>query len=352
MKTKLVRLFAIAVALVMVCAAAAGCAAGGAKDNIKIGISFGTLENDRFQRENQIMQDYADGMEGVEVIVQAAQSDPALQNSQIENLISQGVDVLLVLPQDGEALTSAVQMANEEEIPVVAYDRMIMNCDIDYYVSFDSILVGELMTKYVVETLGVDSGNFIICNGSMSDNNAYLVQTGMLNVLQPYLDTGDITIVSDEFCDNWDGEIAMTNVENALTAASNDVVAVLTSYDGLATGAIQALREQGLAGSVPVTGQDGELAACQAIAEGNMACTVYKPLDELAKVAIDSCIKIARGEEIEIGGTTTNNFKDVDSIIPSIYVVDKNNLKEIICDSGFQALEDVYANVPKEEWPS
>ena len=350
MKTRFTKILAAVLVLLLMGSVLAGCGNGG-EETVKIGISFGTLENARYQRESQIMEEYAAETEGVEVIVQAAQSDPALQNSQIENLISQGIDVLLVLPQDGEALSAAVEMAKEEGIPVVAYDRMIMNCDIDYYVSFDSILVGELMTEYVTETLGVNSGNFIICNGSMSDNNAYLVQTGILNVLQPLIDSGDVTIISDEFCDNWDGEIAMTNVENALTAANNDVAAVLTSYDGLATGAIQALNEQGLAGTVPVTGQDGELAACQAIAEGRMACTVYKPLDELARVAIDSCISIARGEEVEVGGTTNNNFKDVDSIIPEIYVVDKNNLKEVICDSGFHAIEDVYANVPESEWP-
>lgn len=321
------------------------------KDGIKIGISFGTLENDRFQREAKIMQDYVAGMEGVEVIVQSAQSDAALQNSQVENLISQGVDVLLILPQDGGAMSSVVATANEENIPVVAYDRMIMDCNINYYISFDSVLVGELMTKYVVETLGVNKGNFICCNGSTADNNAYLVQKGVLNVLQPYIDKGDIKIVSDEFCDNWDGNIAMTNVENALTKVNNDVQAVITSYDGLANGAIQALEAQGLAGKVPVTGQDGELAACQAIVEGKMSCTVYKPLNELARIAIDSCIKIARGEKVEVGGKTSNNFKEVDSIIPSIYCVDKNNMKEIIIDGGFQTLDNVYANVPKDQWP-
>lgn len=349
MKRNIKRIIVIALILVIAVLSFSGCSKKAKK--IKIGISFGTLENDRFQRESQIMQDYVKNMEGVEVIVQSAQSDPALQNSQIENLISQGVDILLVLPQDGQALTAAVAMANEEKVPVVAYDRMIMNCDIDYYISFDSILVGELMTKYVVEKLGVNKGNFIICNGSQADNNAYLVLEGITNILQPLVDKGDIDIVSSEFCENWDGSIAMANVENALTKVNNDVKAVITSYDGLANGAIQALAEQGLAGSVPVTGQDGELPACQAIVEGKMACTVYKPLDELAKVAINSCIKIARGEKVEVGGTTTNNFKDVDSIIPDIYVVDKDNMKEIIIDSGFHKLEEVYANVPKTEWP-
>lgn len=350
MNKKFKRILAIALVLTMAFVVLAGCTE---KDKaIKIGISFGTLENDRFQRESQIMQDYAAGMEGVEVIVQSAQSDPTLQNSQVENLISQGVDILLILPQDGEAMTSVVAMANEEGIPVVAYDRMIMNCDIDYYISFDSILVGELMTKYVVDTMGVNKGNFIICNGSTSDNNAYLVQKGIMNILQPLVDKGDIVIASDEFCANWDGSIAMTNVENALTKINNDVQAVITAYDGLARGAIQALTEQGLAGpDVPVTGQDGELPACQAIVEGTMACTIYKPLSELAKVAIDSCIKIARGEEVVVGGKTTNNFKDVDSIIPNIYTVDKNNMKEVIIDSGFHTLEEVYANIPQSDWP-
>lgn len=349
MKRSIKRIIVISLILVIAVLSFSGCSQKAKK--IKIGISFGTLENDRFQRESQIMQDYVKNMEGVEVIVQSAQSDPALQNSQIENLISQGVDILLVLPQDGQALTAAVALANEEKVPVVAYDRMIMNCDIDYYISFDSILVGELMTTYVVEKLGINKGNFIICNGSQADNNAYLVLEGITNILQPLVDKGDIDIVSSEFCDNWDGSIAMANVENALTKVNNDVKAVITSYDGLANGAIQALAEQGLAGSVPVTGQDGELPACQAIVEGKMACTVYKPLDELAKVAIDSCIKIARGEKVEVGGTTTNNFKDVDSIIPDIYVVDKDNMKEIIIDSGFHKLEEVYANVPQAEWP-
>lgn len=318
---------------------------------IKIGVSFGTFENIRFQREAEIMKDYAATLGNVEVLVQAAESNPSLQNTQIENLISQGVDVLLVLPQDGKAMSATVEMAKSEKIPVVAYDRLIMDSDIDYYISFDSIEVGELMTDYVVNKMGINEGNFIIVNGSQTDQNAYLVREGIMNILQPFVDNGKVTIVSDEFCDNWDGEIAMNNVENALTKVSNDVAAILTSYDGLANGAIQALDEQGLVGTVPVTGQDAELAACQSIVEGKMTVTVYKPLDKLAMLAIDSCIKIASGEAIEVDGTINNDFKDVPAVMPVIYLVDKDNMKEIIVDSGFQKMEEVYKNIPQEEWP-
>ena len=321
-------------------------------NKVKVGVSFGTFENIRFQREAELMENYAEELGNVEVLVQAAESDPALQNTQIENLISQDIDVLLILPQDGKALNSVVEMANSEGIPVIAYDRLIMDSNIDYYISFDSVEVGELMTKYVIEKLGVNEGNFIIVNGSQTDQNAYLVRDGIMNILKPYIDEGKISIISDEFCDNWDGEIAMNNVENALTKVSNDVAAILTSYDGLANGAIQALEEQDLAGKVPVTGQDAELAACQSIVEDKMTLTVYKPLDELAKLAIDSCVKISKGEDVVIDGITNNDFKDVNTIMPEIYVVDKSNMKEIIIDSGFQDIEEVYKNIPKEDWPN
>jgi D-xylose transport system substrate-binding protein len=316
---------------------------------IRIGISFGTLQQERWTREREMMEAYAADMGGIEILVQSADSDATLQNQQVENLITQGVDVLIIVPHDAEASAAGVREANDAGIPVIAYDRMINNANIDVYVSFDSVKVGELMAEYALQE--TPTGNYVILKGGPTDNNAHLVYEGHMNVLQAHVDRGAITIVSDQWCNDWSPQEALQHTENALTANNNDVQAILTGWDGLAGAAIQALAAEGLDGKVTVTGQDADLSACRDIVEGKQTMTVYKPLSELALAGVQTAVALARGERIEYGRTVNNGFKDVPSVLPEIYAVNADNMVEIIIDSGFHSLEDVYANVPRSEWP-
>lgn len=347
------RIIACIIAVGMVFASAQAVFAAGAREPeeapIRIGVSFGTLQQERWTREREMMEEYAREIGGIQILVQSADSDATMQNQQAENLITQGVDVLIVIPQDAEAAAVIVQEAHGAGIPVIAYDRMINNADVDVYVSFDSVKVGELMAEYALRE--TPRGNYVILKGGPTDNNAHLVYEGQMNVLRRHVESGAVRIVSDQWCDNWSPAEALRHTENALTASNNDVQAILTGWDGLAGAAIQALAAEGLAGQVTVTGQDADLSACRDIVEERQTMTVYKPLADLAWAGIQTAVALARGEAIQFSGTVNNGFKDVPSVLPEIYAVNADNMVEVIIDSGFHSLEDVYANVPRNQWP-
>lgn len=320
-----------------------------AQDTIKIGVSFHDLRNERWSREDKMMSQLCKEI-GVEYMSQSANSDAGVQLSQCENMLSKGIDVLIVIPYDAISSASIVETAHQSNIPVIAYDRLIKNTKLDLYVSFDSIRVGEMMTEYVVNKY--PKGNYIILKGDVGDNNAHLVYEGQMNILDKYIKNGDIKIVAEQFCKNWSGDEALKHTENALTAVNNDVVAILTGYDGLATGAIQALAAQGLAGKVAVTGQDAELSACQRVVEGTQTMTIYKPLKTLARKAIESAVALAKKEKLtDINGSVKVDDVDINAVLLDPIVVTADNMVDIIVKDGFQSLEDIYKNVPKENWP-
>jgi len=318
-----------------------------AKD-IVIGVSLGTLQQERWTNEKGMMERYVATMPNVKMLVQAANSDATVQVAQAENLLAQNVDVLIVVPQDAEAAGAIVTKAHAVGVPVIAYDRMIVKADVDAYVSFDSVRVGELMAQYVTKLK--PKGNYIVLKGGPEDNNAHLVYEGNMKVLKKFVDDGSIKIVADQWCENWSPEIALKHTENALTANNNKVDVIITGWDGLAGAAIQALAAQELAGKVLVTGQDADLSACQAIVEGTQAMTVYKPLAKLSKAGIDTAILLAQ-KKFHSDKFVNNGFKNVPSVLPEIYSVDKSNMVDILVKSGFRKMDDVYKNVPKEKWP-
>lgn len=336
-----------------------GSEAGAVKDikDIKIGVSVGTLGQERWQREIEMFREYAEE-NGFELIVQSAEDDPQRQASQVENLITQGIDVLIIQSLDAEAAAPIVNAAHEDGIPVISYDRFIMNADLDYYITFDSVKVGEVQAQFVVDH--APKGNYIWLKGGPEDNNAHLVAQGQRNILQPYIDRGDINIVLEQWTQGWDPNIALMNAENGLTLANNDIQGIIASNDGTAGGAIQALAAQGLAGQVPIAGQDADLAAVQRIVEGTQTGTVYKPLAKLNAAAIQLAVVLATGQDpataidSSLGQWTKldNNFKEVDSFSVDVIAIDKDNLVDILIKQDqFHTLEDVYRNVPRDQWP-
>ena len=324
---------------------------------LKIGISIGTLKQERWQREIEMFEAYGKA-NGVEILVQSAEDDPSKQVAQCENLLSQGIDVLIVQALDSEAVGTVVEPAHAEGVPVIAYDRLVRNGDLDYYITFDSVKVGEVQAQFVVEQ--APTGNYIWLKGGPEDFNAHLVYSGHKNVLQPYIDRGDINIVLEQWCKGWSPEEALKHTENGLTLAGNNVQAVIASNDGTAGGAIQALGAQGLAGKVPIAGQDADIAACQRIVEGLQTGTVYKPLAKLNEAAMQVAIALAKGQDpmdvvdpvLGVWTKLDNGTKMVDSFSVDVVAVDKDNMVDIIIKDGFHALEDVYKNVPKSEWPA
>ncbi len=317
---------------------------------VKIGVSFATLQEEKWERDRANMEARAAEL-GAELIVQSANGDEELQNSQCENLITQGIDALIVIAQDSSAASSIVETAHEAGVPVVAHDRLIANCDLDFYVTFDCYFVGVLQAQYAVER--APKGNYFLISGSPTDNNAHLMREGQMSVLQPYIDSGDIKIVVDQWCDGWNPEEALKYTEDGLSANNNDVACVLTSNDGTAGGAIQALAEQGLTSEVIVTGLDAELAACQRVVEGSQSMTIYRRFALCDETAVEAAYMLAKGEDpgtkFEISATD-NGAVQVPSVLLNdpeyIFAATPENMN-IVIEDGWHAEADIYKNVDK-----
>ncbi len=306
---------------------------------IRIGLSMDTLKEERWQRDRDLFVARAKEL-GAEVLVQSANSDDNIQNQQVENLLTQGIDVLVIVPHNAEVAGAAVNSAKAQGVPVLSYDRLVKESEPDLYVSFDNIKVGELQAKYLLDR--APKGNYILIGGAPTDNNAKMFREGQLNILKPEIDKGNIKIVTDQWAKDWQPQEALKHTENALTQAQNNVVAVVASNDGTAGGAIQALQEQRLAGKVVVSGQDAELAGLQRIVEGTQAMTVYKPITKIALAAADAAVALARGESLKTNGTVNNGKKDVPSILLEPIIVDKANIDSTVIADGYQKREDIY----------
>lgn len=312
---------------------------------LKIGLLMDTLQTERWQHDRDAFVKRCEEL-GAKVLVQVANGNDATMNSQAENLLTQGVKVLVVVPHNGTAAATIVDAAHKADVKVIAYDRLIMNSDLDLYVSIDAVGVGARQAEYLVNRM--PKGNYVVIEGAPTDHNAVLLRKGQFQVLQPYIDRGDIKIVGDQWAKDWLPVEALKIMENALTRAGNKVDAVLASNDGTAGGAIQALAEQNLAGKVLVTGQDADLAACQRIVEGTQTMTIYKSLTEEAYKAAEMAVAMAKGEPITgVTGTVHNGKKDVPSILLVPKSVDKDNIEATIIADGFQKKEDVYKNAAK-----
>ncbi|MFF2484737.1 D-xylose ABC transporter substrate-binding protein [Paenibacillus sp. NPDC058071] len=315
--------------------------ASGKDGKIKIGFSLDTLQEERWQKDRDLFKAAAEKL-GATVEVLAANSDDAKQIAQAESLISQGVNVLVVVPHNAEATAAIVEKAHEAGIKVLAYDRLIKNSDVDLYVSFDNERVGQMQAEAIVAK--APKGKYVYIGGSEADNNAHLFKKGAMNVLQKYIDSGDIQIVYDQWSKDWNPAAALSNMENALTANNNQIDAVVAANDGTAGGAIQALTAQGLAGKIPVSGQDAELAATQRIIEGTQTMTVYKPIKALAEKAAELAVAMAKGQDVGADKKVNNGKIDVPSILLDPIAVTKENIDSTVIADGFHKKEDVYKN--------
>ncbi len=300
-----------------------------------IGLSLDTLKEERWQRDRDLFIVEAERL-GASVIVQSANSDNTRQMRDIESLITRGVDVLVVVPHNGAALTRAMRSAKEAGIPVIAYDRLILNSDVDLYLTFDNVKVGELQARWVLDRWPADRPLRIVrIYGAPTDNNARLFKQGQDNVLGPLIKSGRVTVVAEDWALDWKPENAKKIMNAAITRTGHNFDAVLAANDGTAGGAIQALLEEGLAGKILVTGQDADLAACQRIMRGTQSMTVFKPIAKLATLAARTAVALARGEKIAGTATLDNGYKHVPCLFEEIVSVDKANLMDTVVAAGF-----------------
>lgn len=309
-----------------------------AKD-LTIGMSIDDLRLERWQKDRDIFVKKAEEL-GAKVFVQSANGDATAQISQIENMINRNVDVLVIIPFNGEVLGNIIAEAKREGIKVLAYDRLINNADLDFYVSFDNEKVGELQAQSIVEK--VPEGKYFLMGGSPVDNNAKLFRKGQMKVLQPLIDSGKIKVVGDQWVDSWLAEKALQIMENALTANKNNIDAVVASNDATAGGAIQALSAQGLAGKVAISGQDADLAGIKRIVEGTQTMTVYKPITRLADKAAEIAVQLGKDGKTEANAQLNNGLKDVPAYLLDPIAVTKDNIEETIIKDGFHSKEAIY----------
>lgn len=320
----------------------------GPNDPVKLGFSMDTLKEERWQRDKDLVEARAKEL-GVELIVAVADGNDRLQLSQAENMLTQGVDALIVAPHNAVTAAAIVEAAHRQGVPVISYDRLIRGADVDLYVSHQVVKIGEMQAAEILKR--APKGNYIIVQGSATDNNAKLLHDGHMNVLRPAIDRGDVKVIANQNAREWLAEESLKIVENALTRANNDVVAVLASNDGTARGAIQALDAQGLAGKVFVSGQDADKASMKEILLGRQTMTVYKPIAPLANSAVDSAIKLARGERVETNATVNNGKLDVPALLQELKAVDKTNILETVVKDGYHKLADICEGLPADKCP-
>ncbi len=320
-------------------------AAPGKSGKLRVGLSMDTLKEERWQKDRDIFVKRAEEL-GAEVLVQAADGKDETQIKQAESLLTQGIDVLVLIPHNAEICATIVDAAKKQNVPVISYDRLVKNSEPDLYISFDNEKVGQMQAQYLVDK--APKGNYILIGGAQTDNNAKMFRAGQMKVLQPLIDKGDIKIVADQWSRDWLAEEALNHTENALTLSKNDVAAIVASNDGTAGGAIQALLTQHLGGKVFVSGQDADLAALQRIVDGTQTMTVYKPVSILAAKAAEAAVALAKKQTVETKSKVNNGKVDVPSILLDPIPVDKSNIDATVIKDGYQRREDVYKNAPNQ----
>ena len=300
-----------------------------------VAVSWKIFQEERWKRDEAVIKKIVEDA-GDTYISADAQGSASKQLTDVESLISQGADVILIVPWDSEAIMPAVQKATNEGIPMIAYDVQIEDPSV-LYMTFDNVGVGRLMTEEILKVQ--DKGNFAIIKGDQGDPNATFLYNGMMEVLKPKLDSGDIKIVGEASSDGWKPENAQKNMEQILTAADNKVDAVLSENDGMAGGVVAALAAQGLSGSVPVSGQDGDFAAINRVALGTQTVSIWKDSRALGKAAAEAALMLADGKSMtDVPNVTKFNQGakgvEMNSVLLTPTPITKDNINVVI-DAGW-----------------
>ncbi|QDE38283.1 D-xylose ABC transporter substrate-binding protein [Luteibacter pinisoli] len=301
------------------------------KDKPVIGFSIDDLRVERWTRDRDYFKAAVEAKGGT-VSVQSADANEQKQIQQIENLIARKVDVIVIVPFNAKTLTTVVAEAKKAGIKVISYDRLILNADVDAYISFDNDKVGQMQAQGVVDA--APKGNYFLLGGAPTDNNAKILREGQMKVLKPLVDKGDIKIVGQQWTNEWLASNAQSIIENALTANKNNIQGIVASNDGTAGGAIAALNGQKLAGKVAVSGQDADLAAIKRIKAGTQTMTVYKPIKTIATDAANLAVQFAKGETPSFTSKLNNGKGDINTILLTPTLLTKANVDLVVKD-GF-----------------
>jgi putative multiple sugar transport system substrate-binding protein len=368
-KAKKTLLAAVAAGALLLTSCAGGSGGGeGEGDGGLIGVAMPTKSSERWIQDGDAVKAALEE-QGFEVDLQYAEDDIPTQVSQIENMITKGAEALIIASIDGTTLSQVLQDAADADIPVIAYDRLIRDSEnVDYYASFDNFVVGQQQAWSVLNGLGLTEldgtpiegaptgpFNIELFAGSLDDNNAFFFFDGAMDVLQPLIDDGTLEVKSGQTdieqvaTLRWDGETAQSRMEDILTANYSDgstVNAVLSPYDGISRGIISALTDAGYTVGEDwpiISGQDAELDSVKAINAGEQYATIFKDTRELAAVAVDMAVALLNGEEPEVNNTEDydNGVKVVPSFLLDPVIVVKDNITEVLVDSGYWTQEEI-----------
>jgi D-xylose transport system substrate-binding protein len=315
-----------------------------AKD-VVVGVSWSNFQEERWKTDEAAIK-AALSAGGAKYISADAQASAAKQLTDVESLISQGANVLIILAMDADAIGPAVKKATDEGIPVIAYDREIEN-PTALYITFDNIEVGRMQARAV--EAAKPTGNYAFIKGDKGDPNATFLFSGIMEVLKPAMDAGKIKNVGEVFTDGWKPDNAQKNMEQLLTKNNNKIDAVVSENDGMAGGVVAALTAQGMAGTVPVSGQDGDHAAINRVALGTQTVSVWKDSRDLGKTAGEAAVALAAGKKItDIAGVKpfSGGAKHitVSGILLTPLPITKDNL-QVVIDKGWITKAEVCAGV-------
>jgi D-xylose transport system substrate-binding protein len=347
------RLAVLAVGLTLLVSACGGTGGGGAASPTTsaaaactVGVSWNNYQEERWAKWDEPAIKAAISAGGGKYVSNDAKSSAETQASNVDNLISQGAKVLIILAQDGTAIKPAVAKSIQNGVPVIAYDRLIEDPKA-LYITFDNVLVGKLEAQAVFAAK--PKGNYAIIKGNKADANADFLRAGMEQVIGAAVKAGDIKIVGETYTDNWDPAKAQTNMEQILTQNQNKVDAVLSENDGMAGGVIAALTAQGLAGKVPVSGQDGDKAALNRVALGTQTVDVWKDARLLGKTAGEAAMQLCKNSDpSKVTGTakfTTPGNNSLSSILLTPNPITQANLNDVLT-AGWVTKADLCQGVP------
>jgi len=315
---------------------------------LKIGYLMDSLKVERWQTDLDTFQKRAEEL-GAEVLVETAEGDDDLQFQQAQKLMDSGAKVLVLVAHDAVKAARIVSAANARHVPVLCYERLVPNSDVNFFVGSNAEVIGELQSSWLTRL--APKGNYVLIGGSPTDNNARVLRGGQIRNLKPFLDRGDIKIVADSWAKDWDPAEAYAIMSKAIASTNGDITAVVASNDGTAGGAIQALQEHKLAGKVLVSGQDADLAAIIRILDGTQTMTVYKPIKLQATLAAEAAVNLASGVPVKNAVPIANGSRTVLAIYVTPEVVTKDNVMQTVIKDGFQNLETIQKSLPKDKWP-
>lgn len=338
--------FALSVSLI---GFAEGQTASSQNPPLKIGYLMDSLKVERWQTDLATFQERAKEL-GAEVLVETAEGNDDLQFQQSQELMNSGVKVLVLVAHDAGKATRIVNAAKARHIPVLCYERLVRDSDVDFFVGTSAEMIGELQSSWLARL--APKGNYVLIGGSPADDNARMLREGQMRALKPFVDRGDIKIVADSWAKNWDPSEAYAIMSGAIASTNGDIAAVVASNDGTAGGAIQALTEHKLAGKVLVSGQDADLAAIIRILEGTQTMTVYKPLRLQATAAAEAAVDLAVGAPVKNAISFASGTRIMQAIILTPEVVTKDNVMRTVIKDGFQNLETIQKSLPKDKWPN